>query len=152
MTKRSRSELVDALQELVELLTLAEGGRSSFRARAFACAAQAVEDHAGTSTMTSRQLKELSGIGKSTAETISEFYRTDWKTYQIENSRDHVEWVYTNRDLPALADTTATSQSRAFAPLVRLLRGRSQRRIYALRGRAIARWVPIRSRTSHFTP
>lgn len=76
MTKRSRSELVDALQELVELLTLAEGGRSSFRARAFASAAQAVEDHAGTSTMTSRQLKELSGIGKSTAETISEFYRT----------------------------------------------------------------------------
>ena len=76
MTERSRSGLVDALQELVELLTLAEGGRSSFRARPFASAAEAVEDHAETSSMTPRRLMSLPGIGKSTAETIKEYFRT----------------------------------------------------------------------------
>lgn len=46
------------------------------------------------------------GQGFDTAAFCQEF-GTDWKTYQIENSRDHVEWVYTNRNLPALADTNA---------------------------------------------
>tara|TARA_R110002096_G_scaffold433887_5_gene653897 strand:- start:9271 stop:10980 length:1710 start_codon:yes stop_codon:yes gene_type:complete len=76
MSNRSRSELVDALQELVELLTLAEGGRSSFRARAFASAAKAVEDHAETSSMSPKRLMALPGIGKSTAETIKEYFAT----------------------------------------------------------------------------
>jgi DNA polymerase (family 10) len=76
MTKRSRSELVDALQEMVDLLVLAEGGRSSFRARAFAQAAKAVADDADTVTMSPARLKALPGIGKSTAEVIQEYFRT----------------------------------------------------------------------------
>ncbi len=82
----SRSDLVDALQELVELLTLAEGGRSSFRARAFTSAAKAVADVAQPTSMSTAQLRAVPGIGKSTAETISEFFRTG-KIRRLENLR-----------------------------------------------------------------
>ncbi len=76
MTKRSRTKLVDALEELVALQTLAEGGRASFRARAFAQAAKVVADDAGTSNMSLARLKALPGLGKSTAEVIQEYFRT----------------------------------------------------------------------------
>ncbi len=87
----SRSDLIDALQELVELLTLAEGGRSGFRARAFTSAAKAVADVAQPASMSAAQLRTVSGIGKSTAETISEFFRTG-KIQRLEDLR---------RDYPA---------------------------------------------------
>jgi DNA polymerase (family 10) len=75
--ERSRSELVELLREIVELLMLDEGGRWNFRARAFERAAKAVENsHGRLAHLPVSRLSEMEGIGKSTAEAIREYFKT----------------------------------------------------------------------------
>lgn len=65
------------LRELAELTTLEEGDPQSFRVRAYESAAQAIEAQAtDLGKLTPAQLRQIHGIGKSTAEKIRELLET----------------------------------------------------------------------------
>jgi len=73
----SNREIARVLQELVDLLTMAEGSKQAFRVRAYekaVAAVQALPEPA--SEMTAAQLVNVPGIGKSTAAKIREYVDT----------------------------------------------------------------------------
>ncbi|MCP4445350.1 MAG: DNA polymerase/3'-5' exonuclease PolX [Myxococcales bacterium] len=73
----SRKELVELFRELTELLTLDEGGPSTFRVRAYENATEALKStREPLEEMTVSKLTKLEGIGKSTAQKIREYYDT----------------------------------------------------------------------------
>ena len=73
----SNQEIARVLEELVELMTMAEGSKQAFRVRAYEKAVAAV--HAMTvpaEDLTQAQLLSVPGIGKSTAAKIREYVDT----------------------------------------------------------------------------
>ena len=73
----SNQEIARALQELADLLTMAEGSRQAFRVRAYdkaVAAIQALPDSAAA--MTQAELVAIPGVGKSTAAKIREYVDT----------------------------------------------------------------------------
>ncbi|HVV51062.1 MAG TPA: DNA polymerase/3'-5' exonuclease PolX [Polyangia bacterium] len=68
-----KQDVLDMLRELAELTMLEEGDPQSFRVRAYESAAQAISAQASDlGRMTARELQQIEGIGKSTAEKIRE--------------------------------------------------------------------------------
>src|SRR5690606_5406803 len=71
----SRAELLSLLQELRELLALEDGGRHSFRVRAFERASDVIRSsEQDLEKLSVAKLAAMQGLGKSTAECIREFY------------------------------------------------------------------------------
>src|SRR4051794_38470807 len=69
----SKQDVLDMLRELAELTMLEEGDPQSFRVRAYESAAQAISAQASDlGRLTGRELQQIEGIGKSTAEKIRE--------------------------------------------------------------------------------
>jgi DNA polymerase (family 10) len=69
----SKQDVLDMLRELAELTMLEEGDPQSFRVRAYESAAQAISAQAtDLGRLTARELQQIEGIGKSTAEKIRE--------------------------------------------------------------------------------
>jgi DNA polymerase (family 10) len=69
----SKQDVLDMLRELAELTMLEEGDPQSFRVRAYESAAQAISAQAtDLGRMTAKELQQIEGIGKSTAEKIRE--------------------------------------------------------------------------------
>jgi DNA polymerase (family X) len=69
----SKQDVLDMLRELAELTMLEEGDPQSFRVRAYESAAQAISAQASDlGRLTPRELQQIEGIGKSTAEKIRE--------------------------------------------------------------------------------
>jgi DNA polymerase (family X) len=69
----SKQDVLDMLRELAELTMLEEGDPQSFRVRAYESAAQAISAQASDlGRLTTRELQQIEGIGKSTAEKIRE--------------------------------------------------------------------------------
>ena len=68
-----KQDVLDMLRELAELTMLEEGDPQSFRVRAYESAAQAISAQAtDLGRLTARELQQIEGIGKSTAEKIRE--------------------------------------------------------------------------------
>ncbi|MDJ0496359.1 MAG: DNA polymerase/3'-5' exonuclease PolX [Acidimicrobiia bacterium] len=73
----SNQEIARALQELADLLTMAEGSRQAFRVRAYEKAVAAIQALPGDAAeMTEAQLVAIPGVGKSTAAKIREYVDT----------------------------------------------------------------------------
>ncbi len=73
----SNQEISRVLQELVDLLTMAEGSKQAFRVRAYEKAVAAVQAlPAAADSMTTTDLIKVPGIGKSTAAKIREYVDT----------------------------------------------------------------------------
>jgi len=73
----TKQDVLDMLRELAELTILDEGDPQSFRARAYESAAQAIGAQASDlGKLTVRELQQIEGIGKSTAEKIRELLET----------------------------------------------------------------------------
>src|SRR5919109_4700400 len=73
----SKQDVLDMLRELAELTMLEEGDPQSFRVRAYESAAQAIAAQANDlGQLTVKELQQISGIGKSTAEKIRELLET----------------------------------------------------------------------------
>src|SRR5262249_24082029 len=73
----AKQDVLDMLRDLTELTQLDEGDPNSFRVRAYETAALAVSAHAGDiGQLSAKQLQQISGIGKSTAEKIRELIET----------------------------------------------------------------------------
>src|SRR5579871_604944 len=69
----SKQDVLDMLRELAELTMLEEGDPQSFRVRAYESAAQAISAQAtDLGRMTAKELQQIEGVGKSTAEKIRE--------------------------------------------------------------------------------
>jgi DNA polymerase (family 10) len=69
----TKQDVLDMLAELGELTMLDEGDPQSFRVRAYESAAQAIAAQAGDiGKLTAKELQQIEGIGKSTAEKIRE--------------------------------------------------------------------------------
>ncbi|HVZ87626.1 MAG TPA: DNA polymerase/3'-5' exonuclease PolX [Polyangia bacterium] len=69
----TKQDVLDMLRELAELTMLEEGDPQSFRVRAYESAAQAIAAQASDlGRLTARELQQIEGIGKSTAEKIRE--------------------------------------------------------------------------------
>ena len=69
----SKQDVLDMLRELSELTMLEEGDPQSFRVRAYESAAQAIGAQAtDLGQMTVKELQQIEGIGKSTADKIRE--------------------------------------------------------------------------------
>src|SRR5215472_4090370 len=69
----SKQDVLDMLRELAELTMLEEGDPQSFRVRAYESAAQAISAQAtDLGRLTAKELQQIEGIGKSTAEKIRE--------------------------------------------------------------------------------
>src|SRR5262250_2746107 len=69
----SKQDVLDMLRDLAELTTLDEGDPQSFRVRAYESAAQAIAAQASDlGKLTVKELQQIEGIGKSTAEKIRE--------------------------------------------------------------------------------
>jgi len=72
-----RREIMEALRELAELTALDEGSSQTFRVRAYENAMRAVESlDTDVDTLTPAQLMKVKGIGKSTAQKISEYLQS----------------------------------------------------------------------------
>jgi DNA polymerase (family 10) len=68
-----KQDVLDMLRELAELTMLEEGDPQSFRVRAYESAAQAISAQAtDLGRMTAKELQQIEGVGKSTAEKIRE--------------------------------------------------------------------------------
>jgi DNA polymerase (family 10) len=68
-----KQDVLDMLRELAELTMLEEGDPQSFRVRAYESAAQALSAQAtDLGRMTVKELQQIEGVGKSTAEKIRE--------------------------------------------------------------------------------
>jgi DNA polymerase (family 10) len=73
----SKQDVLDMLRELAELTMLDEGDPNSFRVRAYESAAQAIAAQAtDLGRLTVRELQQIDGVGKSTAEKIRELLET----------------------------------------------------------------------------
>ncbi len=73
----SNQEIARVLQELVDLMTMAEGSKQAFRVRAYEKAVAAIQAlPAAVDEMTEAQLVKVPGIGKSTAAKIREYVDT----------------------------------------------------------------------------
>ena len=69
----TKQDVLDMLRELAELTMLEEGDPQSFRVRAYESAAQAIAAHAtDLGKLTTKDLQQIQGIGKSTADKIRE--------------------------------------------------------------------------------
>jgi DNA polymerase (family 10) len=83
----SKEDVLDMLKELSELTMLDEGDPQSFRVRAYDSAAQAIAAQANDlGAMTLKELQQIEGIGKSTAEKIRELLETG-KVAKLEGLR-----------------------------------------------------------------
>jgi DNA polymerase/3'-5' exonuclease PolX len=72
-----KQEIIGVLRELGELTLLDEQNPQSFRVRAYENAVHGLEDvHTPISEMTESQLVKVSGVGKSTAKKIREYFET----------------------------------------------------------------------------
>src|SRR2546426_5825730 len=72
-----KQDVLDMLRDLAELTQLDEGDPNSFRVRAYETAAVAISAHAGDlGPLTVKELQQIAGIGKSTAEKIRELLET----------------------------------------------------------------------------
>ena len=72
-----KQDVLDMLRELAELTMLEEGDPQSFRVRAYESAAQAIAAQAtDLGRLTAKELQQIEGIGKSTAEKIRELLET----------------------------------------------------------------------------
>ncbi|HSB61135.1 MAG TPA: helix-hairpin-helix domain-containing protein, partial [Vicinamibacteria bacterium] len=68
--------LAGLFRELTRLTALDEGSPSSFRARAYENAAEAISSHRGDlRALSEKELAAIDGIGKSTASKIREFFQ-----------------------------------------------------------------------------
>ena len=86
--KDSKEDVLDMLKELSELTMLEEGDPQSFRVRAYDSAAQAIAAQAtDLGKLTAKELQQIEGIGKSTAEKIRELLETG-KVQKLEGLRD----------------------------------------------------------------
>src|SRR5258708_11175498 len=73
----SKQDVLDMLRDLAEVTMLDEGDPQSFRVRAYESAAQAVAAQAtDLGRLTVKELQQIDGIGKSTAEKIRELLET----------------------------------------------------------------------------
>jgi DNA polymerase (family 10) len=73
----SKQDVLDMLRDLAEVTMLDEGDPQSFRVRAYESAAQAVAAQAtDVGRLTVKELQQIDGIGKSTAEKIRELLET----------------------------------------------------------------------------
>jgi DNA polymerase (family 10) len=73
----AKHDVLDMLRDLTELTQLDEGDPNSFRVRAYETAALAISAHAGdVGQLSAKELQQISGIGKSTAEKIRELIET----------------------------------------------------------------------------
>ena len=73
----SNQEIARALQELADLLTMAEGSKQAFRVRAYEKAVAAIQALPGSAAeMTQTELVAVPGVGKSTAAKIREYVDT----------------------------------------------------------------------------
>ena len=69
----TKQDVLDMLRELAELTQLDEGDPQSFRVRAYESAAQAIAAEASDlGRLTAKELQQIQGIGKSTADKIRE--------------------------------------------------------------------------------
>jgi DNA polymerase (family 10) len=69
--------LVALFREMAQLAALEEGSATSFRARAYENAVEAIASHPGDlRTLSERELTKIEGIGASTAKKIREYYQT----------------------------------------------------------------------------
>src|SRR5262247_1413057 len=68
----TKQDVLDMLRDLAELTMLEEGDPQSFRVRAYASAAQASD----LGRLTLKELQQIEGIGKSTADKIRELLET----------------------------------------------------------------------------
>jgi DNA polymerase (family 10) len=83
----TKEDVLDMLHELGELTMLDEGDPQSFRVRAYESAAQAIAAQAtDVGKLTVKELQEIEGIGKSTAEKIRELCETG-KVQKLEGLR-----------------------------------------------------------------
>src|SRR5918911_543162 len=73
----TKQDVLDMLRELSELTMLEEGDPQSFRVRAYESAAHAIAAQAtDLGKLTPKELQQIEGIGKSTAEKIRELLET----------------------------------------------------------------------------
>jgi DNA polymerase (family 10) len=73
----TKQDVLDMLRELAELTMLEEGDPQSFRVRAYESAAQAIAAQAtDLGRLTTKELQQIQGIGKSTAAKIRELLET----------------------------------------------------------------------------
>jgi DNA polymerase (family 10) len=73
----TKQDVLDMLRELAELTMLEEADPQSFRVRAYESAAQAIAAQAtDLGRMTAKELQQIQGIGKSTADKIRELLET----------------------------------------------------------------------------
>ncbi len=73
----TKQDVLDMLRELAELTMLDEGDPQSFRVRAYESAAQAIAAQAtDLGRLTTKELQQIQGIGKSTAAKIRELLET----------------------------------------------------------------------------
>jgi DNA polymerase (family 10) len=73
----TKQDVLDMLRDLAELTLLDEGDPQSFRVRAYESAAQAIAAEASDlGRLTPRELQQIQGIGKSTADKIRELLET----------------------------------------------------------------------------
>jgi DNA polymerase (family 10) len=73
----TKQDVLEMLRDLAELTAIDEGNPQSFRARAYESAAQAIAAQAtDLGRLTVRELQQIEGIGKSTADKIRELLET----------------------------------------------------------------------------
>src|SRR5262249_55421361 len=73
----TKHDVLDMLHELAELTVLEEGDPQSFRVRAYESAAQSIKAHASDlAKLSLKDLQQIEGVGKSTAEKIRELIDT----------------------------------------------------------------------------
>jgi DNA polymerase (family 10) len=73
----AKQDVLDMLRDLAELTQLDEGDPNSFRVRAYESAALAISAHGSNiGALTVKELQQIAGIGKSTAEKIRELIET----------------------------------------------------------------------------
>ena len=156
----TKQDVLDMLRELAELTQLDEANPQSFRVRAYESAAQAIAAQAtDLGKLTTRELQQIQGIGKSTADKIRELLETG-KVAKLETLRQkHPPSVVALTRIQglgpkalaklraelgvgsiddlrrALADRTPCASSRASA--------RSRRRSSRRRSRASTRRAPV---------
>jgi DNA polymerase (family 10) len=69
----TKQDILDMLRDLAELTMLEEGDPQSFRVRAYESAAQGISGHGGDlAKLSVKELQNIDGVGKSTAEKIRE--------------------------------------------------------------------------------
>ena len=111
----TKQDVLDMLRDLAELTMLEEGDPQSFRVRAYESAAQAIAAQAtDLGKLTIKELQQIEGIGKSTADKIRELLETG-RVQKLETLREkemyRVErtWVVSPEDVSVLDPTPTRS-------------------------------------------